>query len=82
MRPRDVDTPTWTHFEPLDLWCPVCNASPGVRCAWQPASGPPLSRRPHADRITDARAATERARKRATQPPPGWSVRPPPAGST
>jgi hypothetical protein len=75
---------TWTRFDPLDVWCSACNASPGIRCVWQPPGigAPPRSRQPHAARVSDARLATERARKRATQPPPGWSVPPPSPGST
>jgi hypothetical protein len=71
--------PTWTRFDPLDMWCPVCKVAPGCRCVWRRRDGEVFSRYPHAERITDARAATDRARKRATSLPPGWSLPPPPA---
>jgi hypothetical protein len=67
---------TWTTFNPLDLWCPECHASPGCLCVWQPAAGPPRSRPCHAVRVSDARDATNRARRKATRPLPGWSVFP------
>lgn len=72
-----AEEPSWTHFDPLDVWCAACHAAPGIRCAWKPPGQPPRSRRPHAVRVTDARAATDRARKRATGARPGWSSPPP-----
>lgn len=79
---RRVEEPSWTRFDPLDMWCADCNASPGCRCVWTTTEGVAHSRRPHAVRVSDARNSTDRARKRAQPRRPGWSVWPPPPGST
>jgi hypothetical protein len=60
------------YYEPLDVRCPY----PGC---WA-APGKPTFRRPHAERVTAARAASQRRHRKATRPPPGWSASPPPDG--
>jgi hypothetical protein len=61
MRSRE---PPPYDYEPLDLWCPVCDVAPGIRCVWTPAGGTPRSRHPHAARVTASRQASA-----AGQPP-------------
>jgi hypothetical protein len=70
------------YYEPLDMRCPYpgCWAAPGSRCIWRRPNGKPTIRRPHAERVTAARAASQRRHRKATRPPPGWSASPPPDG--
>lgn len=52
---------TRNAYTPLDVHCPLCHALPGRRCASVVISSRPALRRPHADRVTAARQATDRA---------------------
>lgn len=68
-------------YEPLDLRCRECAAPPGLACTWRDSLGSPHPRRPHAERVLDARDETASAyygttaRRRASASrllPPGW----------
>jgi hypothetical protein len=45
-------------YTPLDVKCRRCRAYPGVRCRSVVITSQPLLRRPHAERVQDAREAS------------------------
>lgn len=55
-------------YRPEDVRCPTCGATPGVRC-WSRVV-PEQIRRPHAERVTAARNASE---NRAATRAPSWA---------